>query len=944
MRSLLYVLTWSAMIPALTVAQTTGEVRGSVTDTSGRVVPGAVLQLSGTRYAARVDSSGRYRIAGIPVGTYVLRVARIGFATDSESLTVSTSTITKDFSLRPAVEVLGSVVVNAQRLGETQAAALNRRESASNFVVVLAGDAIRALPTLNAAEAAGRLPGVTTERDEGEGKFVQIRGAEPRLANVTINGAHVPGTEKARIPKLDDVPSDILGAIEVSKTLTAEMDADAIAGSVNLVTKTPEGAPSGYVAGQYGQMSLLNRSQYQGGFAYGGRYGAAQRLGFLIGGSADRNNRAISDLEPAWGVDANNRSFPNDWSQRSYVYGRNRYGLGADLDYRFQDGSTLFLKGLASRFENFGTTYVDDVASGATNSTFGDTGDSSAVGARGFGTGVEVTREAYIRTPVEHMWGFTTGGSTTWGNFTVKATGTLAGTSQTENDYRFSPFVYDGPGGQGLTVSYDASNPKVPTFQFVNTAMAQAAANPANFLLQHYFTVDHRTSGRDLGAGLDLSTPWRLSDASWTSTLRFGGKLRDETKSFRQTGGFWSTSSPFSMDLAGTPYTDASYYQDISNAFTFGPAPNADGASAYENAHATAFQNGTNAVGNTLNSFDGSERIAAAYVSNTMDVGLLSLYLGLRAENTHASYNGHVVKRDTTGRVTSVTSTPGSQTYTDLFPNAQLKYTLEDGTVVRLSVSRGISRPNYFDLAPHLSGTIGGNKSNPGNLSSGNPELKPQHAWNYDLLAEHYFPSVGVLSGGVFYKSITDFILAQRFVYNGPVTEFNGQAGTRPQNGGSGHILGFEGEYQQRLVFLPGEFAGLGVDLNVTHTESRALVDPSAGRYAPMSRTSPTLANVALTYDLGRLSARAAWAYQGANIVSYGDGTTTANGDTYFYAHSQIDASLLYSFTKQIQLQVQGLDLNNAVFGFFSGTPGHDYSIQREYYERTVYVGMKYGF
>jgi TonB-dependent receptor len=944
MRNLWYVCVCGVLMPTIGVAQTTGDVRGSVTDTTGRVVPGALVQLSGTRYAARVDSTGQYRVANVPAGSYVIRVTRIGFATDSGPLTVTRDAVTRDFRLRPAIAVLGSVVVNAQRLGETQAAALDRQESASNFVVVLAGDAIRALPNLNAAEAAGRLPGVTTERDEGEGKFVQIRGAEPRLANVTINGAHIPGTENARIPKLDDVPSDILGAIEVSKTLTVEMDADAIAGSVNLVTKTPEGAPSGYFAGQYGQMSLLSRSQYQGGFAYGGRYGDGQRLGFLIGGSADRNNRAISDLEPAWGVDANNRSFPNDWSQRSYVYGRNRYGVGGDLDYRFQDGSTLFLKGLVSRFENFGTTYVDDVASGATNSTFGDTGDSAAVGPHGYATGVEVTREAYIRTPIEHMWGFTTGGKTTWGAFDVRLTGNLSGTSQTESDYRFSPFVYDGPGGQGLTVAYDVSNPKVPTFQFANASMAQAAANPANFFLSHYFTSDHRTSGRDLGGGLDLSRPWRMPDASWTSTVRFGAKIRDETKSYNQTGGFWSTSSPFSMDLAGTPYTDGSYYRDVSNAFSFGPAPNADGAKAYENSHASAFQNGTNTVGNTLNTYDGSERIFAAYASNTTDVGPLQLYLGLRVENTRTSYDGHVVQRDTAGKVTSITSVPGSQTYTDLFPNVQLKYTMDEGTDVRLAVTRGIARPNYFDLAPHLSGTVGGSKSNPSNLSSGNPNLKAQHAWNYDLMAEHYFPSVGVISAGVFYKSITDFIFSQRFVYNGPVTEFDGQAGTQPQNGGSGHILGFEGDYQQRLVFLPGRLAGLGIDVNMTHIDSRALVDPATGRQAPMARTSPNLANAALTYDFGPISARAAWAYQGANIVSYGDGTATAGGDTYFYAHSQIDASLIYSLTKQVQLQVQALNLNNAVFGFFSGTPSNDFSIQREYYERTIYLGMKYGF
>ncbi len=651
----------------------------------------------------------------------------------------------------------------------------------------------------------------------------------------------------------------------------------------------------------------------------------------------------ISDLEPAWGVDANNRSFPNDWSQRSYVYGRNRYGLGGDVDYRFQNGSTLFLKGLLSRFENFGTTYVSDVATAATNSTFGDTGDSAAVGTRGYGTGVEVTREAYIRTPIEHMFGLSAGGNTQFGDVTMKATATFAGTSQNESDYRFSPFVYDGPGGQGLTVAYDASNSKIPTFQFANQAMASAAADPTNFMLDHYFTVDHKTNGHDVGGALDFSAPWKASDASWASTLRFGTKVRDEHKDYSATGGFWTTNSPIAMNLVGTPYTDGSYYRDLSNAFSFGPAPNAVGARDYENAKASTFTDHTNTVRNTLGSFSGSETIYAGYASNTVDVGETQIYLGLRAENTHSSYVGHVVERDASGKVTSISSVPGSQTYTDLFPSVQLKIGAGEGTDVRVAVTRGISRPNYSLLAPSLSGTIGGSKSNPSNLTSGNPNLKPQHAWNYDLLAEHFFPSVGVISGGVFYKQITDFIFNQRFVYNGPVTEFNGQAGTQPQNGGSGHLLGFEADYTQRLVFLPGRLAGLGVDLNFTHVDSRVLVDPSTGREAPMARTSPNLANAALTYDFGKISARAAWAYQGANIVSYGDGTATATGDTYFYPHSQIDASLIYSFNNRVQLQVQGLDLNNAVFGFFSGTPSQDYSIQREYYERTIYVGMKYG-
>jgi hypothetical protein len=92
------------------------------------------------------------------------------------------------------------------------------------------------------------------------------------------------------------------------------------------------------------------------------------------------------------------------------------------------------------------------------------------------------------------------------------------------------------------------------------------------------------------------------------------------------------------------------------------------------------------------------------------------------------------------------------------------------------------------------------------------------------------------------------------------------------------------------------------------------------------------------------VSARLAWQYQGQSIYSYGDGTATAGGDTYFYPHAQVDASLLLTLTRQTQLQIQGLDLNNEVFGFFNGTPGAKFSIQREVYGRSFIVGVKVGF
>jgi hypothetical protein len=188
------------------------------------------------------------------------------------------------------------------------------------------------------------------------------------------------------------------------------------------------------------------------------------------------------------------------------------------------------------------------------------------------------------------------------------------------------------------------------------------------------------------------------------------------------------------------------------------------------------------------------------------------------------------------------------------------------------------------------------------------------------------------------------------------VTQFDGYYGTQPENGGDAHLAGLEMDYSDRFRFLPGALQGLGFDVNWTHVDSRAdiladtastaggLGSPIVARSAPLQRTSPNLLNVALTYDWNKFSARVAWQYQDENIADYGDGTATANGDDYFYAHSQIDASIVYNVTRTVQVQVQGLDLNDAVFGFFNGTPSQRFAVQREFYGRTIIVGTKIGF
>src|SRR3989475_2580386 len=422
----------------------TGVLVGAVHDSANAAISGARIDVVGTAVGVASSADGSFRLVNIPAGPRTVVVHRLGFAPDSARVEIPAGgTFVHNFVLAPAAVNLANIVVRASpRMAETKAGALAVEQNASNIVSALSGDEIRSLPNFNAAEAAGRIPGVSLERDEGEGKFVQVRGTEPGLSNVAINGVHVPGTEASRIAKLDDVPSDLLASIEVSKTLTADMEADAIGGSVTLVTKTPEDAPRGYIAGQYGQTALAGRNTYQGGFAYGGRFGQDGRLGFLLGGSADRNNRAIDDIEPAWGVFSGTAA-PQEWSMRDYRYGRERYGLGGDLDYRVDANNQLYLKGLWSQFNNYGTNYIYDVAG------------TTTPGAAGTGTipGASLTRTTNTRTPKDQMWAATAGGKHTVGVWTLDYELDVAGTQQRGQG---SPAPTLDAAGPALTIAYSA--------------------------------------------------------------------------------------------------------------------------------------------------------------------------------------------------------------------------------------------------------------------------------------------------------------------------------------------------------------------------------------------------------------------------------------------------------------------------------------------------------
>jgi TonB-dependent receptor len=960
MKSIVRVCAGALALAGIAQAQT-GSIVGSVTDNTKKPLAGAVVQVVGTRIGTYAGQDGSYRIDNVQAGTQRLVTRFPGYSGDTTTVTVAADqTVTQNLTMRASTATLAKVTVTASpRLAETKAAAIATMKNADNIMYVESGDDIRALPSLNAAESAERIPGVTTERDEGEGKFVQIRGTEPKLQNVQIDGVHIPGTLSGdRSVKLDDIPSDLIGAIEVSKTLTADQDADAIGGSINFVTKIPETEPRGYLSGLFGYTTLENRNAGQIGATWGGRFGESRKFGFLIGGSYDRNDRPINDIEPSWAANATHTGFfPSDFNQRDYYYFRQRWGAQMDVDYRVDAQTSVYARGLFSRFLNHGYRYVWDMAA------------SSDVVVPGTGTNPPTRpdiatlgssyRSGENRTPIDNTYGFKLGfRKDNLGPFHFDVSAQLGGSSSVENDYRTSQFNF-----QGDSVAYQYNNTDVtrPRYAITDAKLHADLLNPNNYFLNGYGGFTDRSVATETGASMNFLAPYALGNLP--AATKFGFRFRNLTKTYDQNNHFYGpgTNAPISLAQLQGSLTSSSFYSEVfPGGINLGPFPSQDRTTAYEDSHLGLLSRQSSDISsNALAGYFGNERVTAAYVMQTLDVSRLHINVGLRLESTFQDYRGHVDTLPSDfngGPLQALQHVEGRHTYNDLFPSAQLKYEIDENTNARLAFTRGIARPDYSALNPTLTGTpnfLFGTGQVNNSLQQGNLHLKAETAWNYDVLFEHYLPASGVISAGFFYKDLKDFIYQSRFFnYTGPVTAYLHANGTTFGNGPGGHIIGWEADWEQHLTFLPSVLSGLGLGANWTHVNSYARIPngyDSAGRLitkkVALPRTSPDIGNVSGLYNYGPVAARVAWVYQGPNLVAYGSGTSDPTiGDNYFYAHAQVDASLYISVSGATQIQLQGLNLNDAVFGFFNGTPSHQFDTQREFYGRTFYFGLRQSF
>ncbi len=931
-----------------------GSLAGSVTESTKAVLQGAQVVLEPGGQTAVTGQEGSYILAGLKPGHYSVTITYLGFQPYKTEIDVAAGVVAKADAVLSLGSETTSVDVRPEReVGEAEA--LNRQRVAANIVQVLPSEVINSLPNVNIADAVGRMPSVSVERDEGEAKYIQIRGTEPRLNAVTIDGIIVPSPENVRNVKLDTIPADLVESIEVNKTLMANMDADGIGGSVNLVSREATDEPYFAIEGLYGHTPINGgRAEDQVFTTYGRRYLADRKLGVLLTGSYDSNQRGINDIEPGQAVNpiagsSQTVNAPNTIDLRNYFYDRSRYGLGGTLDYKWNDRSSAYIKGLYSYFDDFGEDTINRLNAGAftSASTTDNTGN--------------LQYQNIYRRPVQQIFSISGGGKHDFGRSTLHVRAAL---SQAKLTGGFMTSTFNGPAAtadpadstgntllnNGVGYTFSAADPFLPHLTPVVVPNNVGVYDPTHYALGSINFQDNHTFERDAVGQSDSSRTYTEGQAF--GTWQIGFKVRDVVKNELDNQSQATGTSPLLSQFL-TDRGNGSYYF---GQYQSGPQSKATQIRSYYDQNQTQFSVDPLSARNLRQDFKINERVAAGYAMNTLTYNRLRLNTGIRVEATSEAVRGY--QPNTVGVVAPVNLTSG---YIYVLPSASLQYNISDYTDFRVAYSIGLARPNYGDLAPYLTynPTADGTAANP-RLAAGNPNLQPTWAHNLDLLGEHYLKTIGVIQGGLFYKmiynDIATSIASVQYTPPGAAAQ-QGLLSQSPVNIGAAHLIGVEGSWEQHLTRLPSGLSGVGFRANYSYTASVAGY-PGRSDHPTLQRNAPNNYNFDTTYDKYGISARMGVTHNDAYLWSYayGDGTPVAgqpttptpggiNGpgsDTYIYPHTQVDAQVSYLLPKGrgVSVVAQFLNLNNEVFGFYNGS--ERYPIQREYYSPTYTFGLRW--
>ncbi|WP_165668203.1 TonB-dependent receptor [Metapseudomonas otitidis] len=831
------------------------------------------------------------RLAGFTFSALTLAMAGVALAADEGAAGATEH-----------VEVVGQAVSIDKALKEQRAS--------DSVESVVHADGVAQLPDQNAAEAVQRLPGVSVERDQGEGRFVSVRGLGPDLNSVTINGTLVPAPESdRRAVALDVLPAELVQSLTVVKTLTPDMDANSLGGTVEVESLSAfdhEGLfYTGSTEASYDENTDKTSPKFSGAISDRFSLGdGIDNFGVAAALSWQERKFGSDNVETGGAWDFENGARLEELEQRDYAITRERAGGGLNFDYKPDDVSSYYLRTLYSR-------YKDSETRNAAGMEFDD---ARLPGETGDGEGY---RELKDREETQEIQSYVFGGERMMGLWTLSG---QAGYSRSSED---SPGHIAGATFKGTrdftgTGFDDSRKPRLN--------VEDAFYDPANFALDQVDWEKQNTKDTEKNIRLDLARDYDLS--GYAAQAKFGGKLsrRDKTNDLEAWTyeGLDTFFSDEQLNLGQFQKGTVHYALD-----RFGPGISASAVKGLiGQLNAADFYNEEES---RVNDFDMSEDINAAYLMNTLDVDDWRFIAGMRYEGTEFEAKGTGIRDG------AFESIERKRDYHHWLPGLHARYQIDKDTQLRAAWTKSVVRPTFGQLAPGF--VIDGDEA-----SFGNPDLSPLESSNFDLGIEHYLGRAGVVSAFVFYKDIDNFIYNTDLAGSGAWATFD-EANTFA-NGDSAKLYGLELAYSQKFDWLPAPWNGLLLGANATFSRSDASIegfDQASGRTLErdidLPNQSDTVGNLMLGWENDTLSLRLSANYKSDylyEVAPVGD----RQHDLHVDAQTFVDFSARYFLTKELQLSFEAQNLTDEHYYVYTGS--RSYNAQYEEYGPTYSLGLTF--
>jgi TonB-dependent receptor len=623
--------------------------------------------------------------------------------------------------------------------------------------------------------------------------------------------------------------------------------------------------------------------------AFGNRFGDDKKFGLLISGSASDRKGGSDNFEPEY-----DDGYLEENQLRDYTVRRERYGVTADLDFRASDRSSYFLRGLW-------TNYLDDEQRRAKREKVGDD---------------ELVRALKDRVQESFINSVSFGGENIVGSSLVIDYHLMWNRSEEETAFQLtSEFLQED-------VIFD---PNVsPDFIDPNNIQSNPQNEDINeFWFDELEEESKKAVEEDVVAALNFTQGF-YRDAGFSGLWKAGAKYRTKTKDqYYETFIYefdddlnitdvlddWQSETPF----LGGRY-DVGQFQSPSTI-----------RSMWENGE---FELDEKDLESDLNDFDASEDTLAAYAMGEFLFGGNTTFLGgVRVEDTSTDYTAYELVLDEEGDPVGLSPVTGDKQYTEWLPQFHLVFKTDDRSQLRAAITRTLARPNFEDIAPWR--LVNDEDLE---IETGNPDLEVTTAWNADLMWERYLEPIGIISAGVFYKDLTDYVYIFTFDEEIDGDEYEV---TQPRNGDKATLWGVEVAFQNNFTNWSGGSGGFGLYLNYTWVDSEANYPDRDPTILPGQ--SEHTGNIAISYEKYGISTRLSWNYNGKNLDEVGG---DPEEDIWVDDHAQLDFLFRWQVARKWSIVTEVINITDEPYTVFEGTP--DRIRQQELYGWWATFGVRF--